>query len=124
VLVWVVAAVLMVSTIRRFSPLDIGGSAAGPPSERLAIYRAFLQNTLEQAVLATGLYLALAILLEGALLSLIVASVVLFAIGRLLFLRGYARGVRGRALGMTLTMLPTLLGYLLAIVLIVLRMFA
>ncbi len=123
VLVWVLIGVLLVSTARRLSPQDIGGSAAGPPSERIAIYAAFLQNTLEQAVLAVGLYVALATLVTARWLSLIVVGVVLFAIGRILFLRGYRRGVRGRSLGMTLTMMPTFLGYLLVLVLIVLRLF-
>lgn len=35
-------AIMMVSTARRFSPHDIGGQAAGPPSEALAIKAAFL----------------------------------------------------------------------------------
>jgi cation transport ATPase len=122
VLVWVLVAVGIVSTLRRFSAQDIGGSAAGPPSPRLAIHLAFLQNTLEQAVLAVGMYFALASLLAGPWLSLIVAAVVLFALGRVLFFRGYARGVRGRALGMTLTLMPTLLGYVLVIGLVAWRL--
>lgn len=121
VLVWVLAGVLMVSTARRRSPEDIGGSAAGPPSARLAIRVAFLQNTLEQAVLAVGLYLAVATLDGGRWLPLIVAAVGLFALGRVLFLRGYARGVTGRALGMALTMMPVILGYPLVLVLVALQ---
>jgi hypothetical protein len=123
VLLWVAVGILLVSSTRRLSPQDIGGSAAGPPSERIAIYAAFLQNTLEQAVLAVGLYIALATLVSGRWLSLIVVGVVLFAIGRILFLRGYRRGVRGRSLGMTLTMMPTMLGYILVLALIALRLF-
>lgn len=115
VLAWVVVAFLMVSTGRRFSPQDIGGSAAGPPSPALAIRVAFLQNTLEQAVIAAGAYLAVATLVTGAWLSLIPAAVLLFWIGRVLFLAGYRRGVRGRALGMCLTAMPTVLLYLAAI---------
>jgi hypothetical protein len=123
VLVWVAAGVLMVSTMRMSSPQDLGGSAAGAPSDRLAIRVAFLQNTLEQAVLAAGLYLALATLVSGRWLALIVVGVVFFGVGRVLFLRGYASGAGGRSLGMVLTMLPTLLGYLLVIVLVGLRLF-
>lgn len=122
VLLWVVVGVLMVSTGRRRSAADIGGSAAGPPSGALAIKSAFLQNTLEQAVLAAGAYLALATLLSGAWLSLIVVAVALFAVGRILFYVGYPRGARGRALGMTLTMTPTILGYPLVVVLLVLKL--
>jgi len=115
VLVWVLIGMMYVSTLRRFTPEDIGGSASGPPGPRLAIPVAFLQNTLEQAVMAAGAYLAIASLLGGAWLALIPAAAIQFGIGRILFLRGYARGVRGRALGMQLTTQPTFLAYLAAI---------
>ena len=121
VLLCVVVAIGMVSTGRRFSPADIGGSAARAPSEKIAVHVAFLQNTLEQAVIAVGLYLALATLVSGAWLSLIPVGVVFFLVGRVLFLRGYERGVEGRALGMTLTMMPTIMGYLLVLVLLGMR---
>lgn len=119
VLVWVLVGVGIVSTLRRRSRDDIGGAAFGVPSPRLAIPLAFLQNTFEQAVLAAGMYLALASLLAGPWLALIVVGVVLFGVGRVLFLRGYARGAAARAPGMTLTMMPTLLGYLLVIALVI-----
>lgn len=119
---WVLVGVLMVSTGRRHSAEDIGGSAAGPPSARLRIRCAFLQNTLEQAVLAAGAHLALVTLVAGDALALVVVAVVLFALGRISFLRGYARGAGGRALGMMLTMLPTMLVYVLALGLVLARM--
>lgn len=118
VLFCVLVAVGLVSTTRRFSPEDIGGSAAGPPSEKLAIYVAFLQNTLEQAILAVGFYVAYASLVAGAWLSLIPVSVTFFIVGRVLFLRGYRRGVEGRALGMVLTMTPAIVGYPVVFILI------
>lgn len=108
----VMVAILMVSTTRRFSPADIGGQAAGPPSQKLAVKSAFLQNTLEQAFIAWGFFLGLAALAGGAWLALIPVSVVLFWIGRVLFYMGYERGARGRSLGMSLTMLPSVVGYL------------
>lgn len=123
VLVWILIGVMMVSAGRRKSIADVGGAASGPPSEKIAVSVAFLQNTLEQAVLAVGAYLALATRLSGSWLSLIVIAVVLFGVGRLLFLMGYRRdqrGAKGRAFGMTLTIWPTLAGYLLAIALILL----
>jgi len=123
VLVWVLAGMLMVSSTRRYSPEDIGGSAARPPSPKLAIKVAFLQNTLEQAVMAAAVFLAFASLLGGPWLALIVASVGLFGAGRVLFLRGYARGVRGRALGMHLTALPAILGFPVVILLVIWRLF-
>ena len=104
-------AILMVSTTRRFSAEDIGGQAAGPPSERLAIKAAFLQNTLEQVVLAAGFYFALAAVAGGAWLALLPVAAGLFVIGRVLFYRGYPRGAQGRSLGMGLTMMPAALGY-------------
>lgn len=104
-------AIMMVSTTRRFSPADIGGQAAGPPSEKLAIKAAFLQNTLEQTVLAAGFYLALAAVAGGAWLALLPVAAGLFVIGRVLFFLGYRRGAQGRSLGMALTMLPAALGY-------------
>lgn len=123
VLLCVVVAIGMVSTARRFSPADIGGSAARPASKNIAIYLAFLQNTLEQAVIAVGLYFALATLVSGSWLSLIPVGILFFLVGRVLFLRGYSKGVEGRALGMALTMTPTVLGYLLVIVLLCIRWF-
>lgn len=104
-------AIMMVSTTRRFSPADIGGQAAGPPSDRLAIKVAFLQNTLEQTILAGIFYFALAAVAGGAWLSLLPVAAALFVIGRILFYRGYPRGAQGRSLGMALTMMPSALGY-------------
>lgn len=44
---WVMAGIGMVSRGRRHSPKDIQGSAYDPPSEKIAVAAAFLQNTLE-----------------------------------------------------------------------------
>lgn len=105
-------AIMLVSTGRRFSPQDIGGQAAAPPSDKLAVKAAFLQNTLEQTVLAAGFYLALAAVAGGAWLALLPVAAGLFVVGRLLFYLGYERGAKGRSLGMSLTMLPSFVGYL------------
>lgn len=123
VIVWVLLAMMVVSTGRRLSPEDIGGSAAGPPSEKIAIYVAFLQNTLEQAVIAVGAYLAVAALVSGPWLSAIVVAVLFFALGRIFFLAGYRKGASGRAFGMFMTTLPSLAGYVSVIVLLVMRIF-
>ena len=123
VLFCVVVAIGMVSTGRRRSPEDIGGAAAGPPSDRLAIRVAFLQNTLEQAVVAVGFYFAFATLASCAWLSVLPVSAAFFVIGRVLFLKGYAKGVEGRAWGMSLTMIPVILGYPVVFILTVLRWF-
>jgi hypothetical protein len=110
-------AIMMVSTERRFSPEDIGGQASGPPSTRLAIKAAFLQNTLEQTVLVGAFFFALAAVAGGAWLSLLPVAALLFVVGRILFYRGYHRGAQGRSLGMALTMMPSALGYPLVLVL-------
>ncbi len=106
ILLCLLVGIGLVSIGRRRSPADIGGAAAGPPSPRLAIKSAFLQNTLEQAVLTWGAFFAFAAVVDGALLALVPVSVVLFCGGRVLFYRGYPSGAGARAFGMALTLLP------------------
>lgn len=106
IMLWVLYGVGVIGRLRRKSAHDTAGSAYGPPSERLRVPLAFLQNTLEQAVLAAFAILALATVEGGAPLAFIVGMVVLFAIGRITFLRGYPRGSPGRAFGMVTTALP------------------
>ena len=108
ILLWVVLAVGLVSRARRQSTADIRGAAFGVPSESIRIKTAFLHNTLEQAFVAIGLHLVLSTLFVGPALSLIVVAVVLFAIGRITFYRGYPRGAAARAFGMVTTVIPTL----------------
>lgn len=119
VFLWIALGVRMVARGRFHSPADNRGSAFAPPSPVIAVPVAFLQNTLEQAVVAVGAHLALATLLSGPALSLIPTAVVLFAIGRLMFLIGYPKGAGGRAFGMATTAVPTAGGYVLAIALII-----
>lgn len=122
ILLWVLIGVGLVSRGRRRSAVDISGALSGHPSARIAVEAAFLQNTLEQAVLAVGAHLALATLLQGDALALVVVAVFLFGLGRAAFLHGYRKGAGGRAFGMVTTALPTLAGYGLAAVLIALRL--
>jgi hypothetical protein len=112
VLLWVVIAVRMVSRVRFYSPQDNRGSAYTTPSEKIAVPLAFLQNTLEQSVIAAGIYLALATLITGPALALLPGAAFLFSIGRISFLRGYSMGAGGRAFGIVTTVLPTAAGYL------------
>lgn len=119
VLAWVVFAIRRVSGIRFHSAADNRGSAYGSPSPRLAVSAAFLQNTLEQAAIAVGAHLALATLVAGPSLALIVGAVILFVVGRLTFLLGYSRGAGGRAFGMATTAIPTAAAYVWAIGLMV-----
>ena len=122
VLLWVLFGVGLVSRARRHSAADINAALTGPPSPRIAVQAAFLQNTLEQAILAIGAHLALATLLQREAMSLIVVAVALFAVGRVAFLWGYRGGAGDRAFGMVTTTLPTLLGYVVAVALICARL--
>ena len=99
-------AVLMVSTGRRSSPEDIAGAAAGPPSPRLARKVAFLQNTLEQTVIAAIAMPAYAAVFAGDWLAVVPVAAAFFVLGRVLFDRGHPGGAGARAFGMALTMLP------------------
>jgi MAPEG family len=114
----VMAAVANVAQRRYFSATDIGGATTPDQTPELAIARAILANTLEQAFLAVVLYAALALLLPkpGFLLS---ALATMFVIGRLFFALGYARGAGGRAFGFGLTFYPNAIGLIYATVLMV-----
>lgn len=118
VVLWVLIAISRVSHSRRHSKVDIDAAVSGPPSGALAIQIAFLQNTLEQAFLAVAVHLALSTWLTGDALGLIVGSIVLFGIGRTAFWIGYKGGAAGRAFGMLVTMLPTIAGFVFALVLL------
>lgn len=119
----VLVAVRLVSSGRYRSAADIGGAANGPPSPALAITVAFLQNTLEQAFLGVGAHLVLASVAGGRWLALLIASALLFAIGRFSFYRRYSGGARARAFGMATTALASLTCYLVAVALLVSRLF-
>lgn len=60
VMLWLAIAISNVARLRFMSPLDIAGSGAGPPSQRLRNAVAFLQNTLEQVGLAVPAHVILA----------------------------------------------------------------
>ena len=111
---WLAFAIGNVARRRFLSPADIAGSGAGPPSDRLAPASAFLQNTLEQVVLAIPVHAALALTLPRPL-PVIATLVALFSIGRWLFAAGYARGAGARALGFALTFYPTVAALLVAL---------
>lgn len=106
IMLWVLIGVGTIARLRRKSARDTAGSAYGPPSERLRVPLAFLQNTFEHATLAAFAAMALASVEGEAPLAFIVGMVVLFAIGRITFWRGYPRGSPGRAFGVVTTALP------------------
>lgn len=114
-LVWVMAGVGMVSNGRFYSAEDNRGSAYSRPSEKIAVKAAFLQNTLEQFIVTTFVLLALIMLLGAPAMPFTAATVALFAIGRITFLRGYPKGAGGRAFGMAVTAIPALIALVLSI---------
>jgi hypothetical protein len=93
---------------RFFSPEDIDGAGLSDNSGRAKLLQALLQNTLEQSVLATVVYLAAAVLLPATWLSVIPLAALLHGLGRALFFWGYEKGAGGRAFGFTLCFYPTL----------------
>ncbi|MEO1986396.1 MAG: MAPEG family protein [Martelella sp.] len=114
VIIWLAAAIANVARLRFFSPQDMDGSGMSEASEKVRIGNAVLQNTLEQAVLAIPVHLALAALLPRPA-ALIMVLVGLFSVGRALFWFGYRKGAAARAFGFALTFYPSLLSLVLAV---------
>lgn len=103
-----------VARLRFFSADDVAGSDSGIATAEVGRAKALLQNTLEQVVLAVPVHVTLAVLVASSV-PLTIALAALFAIGRLLFWIGYAKGARARAFGSALTFYPTLAGLLIAV---------
>jgi hypothetical protein len=117
-LLWLLAAIVNVGNRRFLSRDDIQGAGFYPPSERLAVPVAILQNTLEQSVLAIGAHLILATLLMAEELIILPLLALLFCIGRAIFWAGYRGGAGRRAFGFALTFFPTVAAYALALLLL------
>lgn len=115
IVVWIIVGIRMVSSGRRHSAKDIRGSAYGPPSDRIAVPAAFLQNTLEQAMVMMVTQFAMLMLLRDAAMPLVAASVVLFSVGRIAFLVGYPKGAAARSFGMALTAVPSVVAFVAAL---------
>jgi hypothetical protein len=92
---------------RFFTPADIDGSGLQPGSARALLLQSILQNTLEQAVLASFAYLAWAVVMPSAWLSTVPLAALAFAVGRVLFFAGYGRGAPSRAVGFTMAFYPS-----------------
>lgn len=114
VLCWLAVAIGNVARLRFLSADDIAGSGVGSATAEVGRARAVLQNTLEQAVLALPVHVALAVLVASSA-PLIVALAALFTIGRLFFWTGYARGPKSRAFGFALTFYSSLTGLVIAV---------
>jgi hypothetical protein len=100
-------AIIRLSRHRFFSERDIEGGSPARGSGRAAVLQAMVQNTLEQGLLAWIAYMAWAILMPSAWLSVVPLAAWSFVLGRLLFFRYYRRGAAARALGFTLSFYPT-----------------
>ena len=106
---------------RFFDTASIAGAAYDTPGSEVAIDRAVLQNSLEQVVLAALVYNALSVVNAQVAAALLPVLVVLFLVGRILFIHGYRHGVTGRALGFGLTFYPTVVTYILVLIFMVVR---
>jgi len=124
VLAWLLYAVRAVSSGRYHSLADNRGSAFARPSPRIAVQVAFLQNTLEQAVMAVMAHLAFATVATPRELPMIVGAVALFSLGRLTFRIGYPKGAGARAFGMATTAIPTIAAFAWTMVVLASRAFA
>jgi uncharacterized membrane protein YecN with MAPEG domain len=107
--VCLLAAVAQLARHRFFTPEDIDGGGLTPGTARAHVLQSIVQNTLEQAVLASLAYLIWAVTMPHAWLASIPVAAVLFLLGRLLFFRGYERGAAARAAGFALTFYPSVL---------------
>lgn len=115
VVVWLLAAIGNLARHRFFTPADIDGGGLTAGTDTARINQSILQNTLEQVVLAVVIHAAAVVLLPIAWTPAIPVAAVLFAVGRLLFWRGYRGGAPARAAGFALTFYPTVLLFLIVV---------
>ncbi|GEA52260.1 hypothetical protein VIN01S_30640 [Vibrio inusitatus NBRC 102082] len=97
---------------RFFSPEDIDGSGLTSGTKDAILLQSILQNTLEQCVLAFGIYTAWCLLMPIEWLSASIACSLLFAVGRIAFKFGYAKGAPSRAFGFAVTFYSSVVLYL------------
>lgn len=110
----VLLGVAYIASYRFFNERVIDGE--NPADEiKLVAARSYLQNTVEQVVLATIVYLSLAILLPVNWLQLIPTLTIWFFFCRLLFAFTYKRGAPARSFGFAGTFYSTAIGFCLAI---------
>ncbi|GIC75764.1 MAPEG family protein [Moritella sp. F3] len=116
-ILFLIASVGRLAKFRFFSPEDIDGSGLTSGTNEVMVLQSLLQNTLEQFVIAFGVYTAWCLLMPSSWLSVIPLCSILFAIGRCCFFKGYKNGAPARAFGFALTFYSTvvlffvLLGY-------------
>jgi hypothetical protein len=113
---FLVVSIGRLARFRFLSPEDIDGSALTKGSEHALLLQSLLQNTLEQFVIAFGVYAAWCFLMPLSWLSAIPLSSVLFSLGRALFFKGYRNGAASRAFGFALTFYSTALLFVIMII--------
>ena len=106
---WLGISIGLLAKHRFFTPEDIDGGGLTQGTARANVLQATLQNTLEQAVLAVLVHLSWATLMPVSWILAIPAAVLLFLLGRALFVRGYSAGAPSRAFGFALTFYPSML---------------
>lgn len=104
---FLMASIARLARFRFFSPDDIDGSGLTVGSHDATLLQSLLQNTLEQLVLAFGVYTAWCLLMPSSWLSAVPLCSILFALGRFCFFRGYNQGASARAFGFALTFYST-----------------
>mgnify|MGYP000408518504 FL=1 len=97
------------ATHRFLSPEDIDGDPQRSDSPKGLELQKILQNTLEQAVLATFAYTTWSVLAPDNWLGVLLIAPALFVVGRILFITRHSQGAVGRAIGFALTFYPTVL---------------
>jgi len=101
------AGVAMIANRRFF----IADAIEGGPSPSIEVDRRYLQNTLEQLVLAIVAHLALVTIVAPESVRAVAVLVMLFVIGRVTFWIGYHRSGSARAFGFATTFYPTVAVY-------------
>jgi hypothetical protein len=102
------AGIALLAGRRFFAAAAIDGTRT-PTSRGLEINLRYNLNTLEQTVLAAIAWTGLSLALPSTRLYLIPAMALLFGVGRAAFWIGYLIDPMGRAFGMVLTALPTMI---------------
>ena len=113
---WLLLSIGRLARHRFFTPEDIDGGGLSLGTDEARVLQATLQNTIEQTVFAVLVHVIWAVTLPPNWLVAIPAAAILFVIGRILFVRGYAQGAPSRALGFALTFYPSVLMLLISAV--------
>jgi uncharacterized membrane protein YecN with MAPEG domain len=94
---------------RFFTPEDIDGGGLSRGTEKAIILQSLLQNTLEQFCIALVVYLAWALIMPAAWMSVVPLAAITFGLGRIMFFAGYKNGAPSRAIGFALSFYPSII---------------